>query len=561
MSMVRIPFAVAALSVGLVGAASGGCDRDGDAATTGTTSASASSGTGGASPRVAVQVLAINDFHGALEPGVFPGTTELGGGSAYLAAHLAKLRTPTSITVSAGDLVGGSPLVSGLFHDEPTIDVMNAMGLALNGVGNHEFDEGLPELLRLQNGGCHPVDGCTGGKPFEGAKFQFLAANVFQKGSPTPILPPYVVEDIGGAKIAFVGMTLEGTPAVTLGSAVKDLEFHDEVETLNALVPEIHALGAKAIVLMVHQGGTNAGAFDACSGVTGPIAAIAAGVDDSVKLIVSAHSHSAYNCELSNKLVTSAGRSGLYVTNAEIVVDLATQEVTQVSATNVRVTDDIAPDPTVAAIVQQYEALAAPIGEEVIGTITEDITRVPSVSGEQPMGDVVADAMLLATTAPPANAQIALMNSGGLRDDLFFAKSGKESLDGQVTYAEGFAVQPFSNVLLTVTITGAELDDILEHPVSGVVQIAGFKYVYDPSAPVGSRVDPADVMVGGVPLSLTASYRVTTNTILADATTGYSALAAQKDVVEDAVDLEALVAYFKSQSPVSLPLVPRIDLK
>src|SRR5918911_369605 len=214
---------------------------------------------------VHVQLLAINDLHGHLSPST-PGTIQVGccnpvfnssgvqtgwtqktvpaGGIAYLAAHMRTLRgtNPNTITVGAGDLIGASPLVSALFHDEPTIEGMNSIGLNVSGVGNHEFDEGVGELLRMQYGnqnggdGCHPVDGCQDGTPFGGSLFQYLAANVFYAGTDDTILPPYEIRKVGNAKVAFIGLTFEATPTVVTPSAVAGLEFRPEVTTVNALV-------------------------------------------------------------------------------------------------------------------------------------------------------------------------------------------------------------------------------------------------------------------------------------------------------------------------------------
>lgn len=502
---------------------------------------------------VTVTILAFNDFHGALDPVVTSGVSR--GGAAYLAAHIAALRTPTTLVVSAGDMIGGSPLVSGLFHDEATIEVMNALGLDYAGVGNHEFDEGTAELRRMQDGGCHPVDGCFDGPTFEGASFPFLAANVTDTTTGTTVFPGYAIRDLGGVKIAVVGMTLEDTPAVTLASAIPELRFADEVETMNALVPEIHAQGASIIVLALHQGGGAALAPNECLGSQGAVHAIAAALDPSVVMVAAGHSHTAFNCNVGGKLVTSAGSRGSLITKATLVVDPTTQQVISVEAENLEITDALAPDPAVAAIVDRYHEIAAPIGDRVIGTITADI-RGTAPSGERPMGAVIADAMLEATAAPHATAaEIALMNPGGIRAPMIFARSGDEPVDGQVTYAEGFTVQPFSNFVSVITVTGTAIVAALDSALAmGPLQVAGMTYTYRPGAPPGSRVTASDVIIGGVPLDPGAAYRVTVNSIVRES----PAFADATSVVSVGIDLDLLVSYFAGNSPVSPPAAPRI---
>jgi 5'-nucleotidase len=211
---------------------------------------------------VSIQLLAYNDFHGNLKPptgssGVIatPGGNVLAGGVEYLATHVKQLKATNSNTavVAAGDLIGASPLISGLFHDEPTIEAMNLVGLDLSSVGNHEFDEGSTELLRMQNGGCHPVDGCQDGDPFNGATFQYLAANVVRTSNGKTLFPAYKIRSFAGAKVAFIGLVLEGTPTIVTPAGVAGLEFKDEADTVNGLVPQLKAQGVKTIVVLIHE--------------------------------------------------------------------------------------------------------------------------------------------------------------------------------------------------------------------------------------------------------------------------------------------------------------------
>jgi 5'-nucleotidase len=499
-----------------------------------------------------VRLIGFNDFHGALEPGTgAPGV-------AALAAEIASRRTPNTVIVSAGDLIGGSPLVSGLFHDEPTIDVMNAIGLDYNAVGNHEFDEGNTELQRMQHGGCHPVDGCGDGVSFAGASFHFLAANVRDQSGQT-IFPAYEIRDVGGAKIAFVGMTLKGTPMATLASGITELSFADEVATMNALVPEIHAAGAQLIVLLIHQGYDLGSPLGGCASLSGALVDLVPQLDSSVIWVASAHSHKLYDCMIGGRPVTQADAHGDALTVVDLVVDVPTQTVTSIVATNV-IVDAAASDPGIAALVGQWVQRAAPVGDRVVGTITADMTNSPNASGEVELGDVIADAMLAATSA--GGAQVSLMNPGGIRDSFAFAKTGPETVDGQVRYREAFSVQPFSNNVFTVTLSGTDLAAALDTGAKGTgaavpLQVAGLTYTWHPAAAPGSHVTVADVMVGGSPLVATASYRVTVNSIVGDPVNTPS-MANATNPVGYGVDLDLLTAYIAAQSPLAPPVLNRI---
>src|SRR4051812_33107631 len=421
-----------------------------------------------------VQLLAINDLHGHLQPNT-PGSIQVGccnavrnssgvqtgwtqntvpaGGLAYLATHIKRLRAqnPKTFTVGAGDMIGASPLVSALFHDEPTIEGLNSIGFDDVGVGNHEFDEGIDELQRMQYGnqrggdGCHPVDGCQDGSPFSGAFWKSLAANVFYAGTNQTIFPPYEIKKVGNAKIAFIGLTFEATPTVVTPSGVAGLDFRDEVVTTNALVQKLrHERGVKAFVVLLHQGGTQVppapvfpgpadqpGAFtdvNKCVNFNGPeIQAIAAGLDPRIGVIVSAHTHQPYICRFSGKLVTSAASFGRLVTSIDLTIDHRSKAITAATAKNNIVTQNVPKDPAAEAIVEKYTKLSAPLANKVIGTITSDIRSARDTpsgansAGEQPMGDVIADAMLEATKPSDfGGAAAAFMNSGGVRAGLLF---------------------------------------------------------------------------------------------------------------------------------------------
>ena len=568
-----------------------------------------------------VQLLAINDLHGHLQANT-PGTIQVGccnptfntsgvqngwtqktvpaGGITFLASHIKALRAtnPNTLTVGAGDLIGASPLVSALFHDEPTIEALNSVGLDVSGVGNHEFDEGLAELRRMQFGnqlggdGCHPVDGCQDGTPFGGSLFQYLAANVFIAGTNTTILPPYEVHRVGNAKIAFIGLTFEATPTVVTPSAVAGLDFRPEVATVNSLVEELrHEQGVKAFVVLLHQGGTQRPpappAFpgpaptgeeytdvNKCVNFNGPeMEAIAAGLDPRVEVVISAHTHQPYICTMAGKLVTSAASFGRLVTDVDLTIDRRTKRIIAARAVNRIVTQDVAQDAAAKAILDKYTTLSAPLANRVVGSITADIRSGrdnPSgtnAAGEQPMGDVIADAMLEATAPTDfGGAVAAFMNSGGVRAGLLFNQISGGEQPGEVTYAEAFTVQPFGNTLVVKTCTGQQIYDVLNQQFNN--PSAGSNRIMLPSANVryqwttvgGPHVVDGTVSFdgGATTIDKSANYRVAMNNFMADGGDNYTVFRSCTDALGGEVDLDAFARYLDAHSPVPPPPLNRI---
>jgi 5'-nucleotidase len=514
---------------------------------------------------VDVQLLSINDFHGNLAP---PGTLTLpggvrtpAGGAEYLATHLDALRAtnPNTLVVSAGDNIGASPLVSGLFHDEPTIEAFNAMGVDISSVGNHEFDEGSAELLRMQDGGCHP-DGCYGGDGFDGADFDYLAANVVDDDTGRTLFRPYEVRRVGGVKVGFIGVVLEDTPSIVTPSGVEGLTFGDEADAINKYTAKLKRKGVKAIVVLMHQGDTvDLGQVNDCLNPVGPLADIIGRSSKEVDLYLTGHTHQAYNCMIGGKRATSASSFGRVLTDADLRVDRRTGQVVSVSADNKIVTQDVAKDPEQTAILKKYTDLSAPIANRLIGASTAPLTREQNAAGESVLGDIIADSQL-AATAPDGqgNAVIALMNPGGIRTDLDA---------GDITYAEAFAVQPFGNSLVTMTLTGAQIDRVLEQQWDGqgtspkVLQVSnGLTYTWHSGGPLGSRVDDASIKIGGVTVDPAASYRVTVNSFLADGGDGFTALRNGTDRLGGDIDLDALADYLGAHNPIAPTARDRITV-
>jgi 5'-nucleotidase len=448
---------------------------------------------------------------------------------------------------------------------------MNLLGLALSGVGNHEFDHGQDELLRLQNGGCHPTQGCTAGHEFTGAQFKFLAANVLtQDGAGPPLFPAYEVRNFDGVQVAFIGMTLEGTGAIVNPAGIGGLRFENEVATANRLVTEIQASGIQAIVILLHEGGYTSGNYDGCDGISGPVVQIAEGLSDAVDVILSGHTHQAYNCVIAGKVVTSAASFGRLVTQVNLVVDPVSGDVTSKEAHNLVVLRD-ASNAAMDTLVQDYRGLTDAQGNRVVGTLTATLSRnAPSGSnGLSTMGAVIADAELAATQDPVyGGAQIAITNPGGVRADLAYAASGGESGSGQVRYAELFAVEPFGNSLVVMTLTGEQVRFAMEQQVQSdgmggltadILQISsGFSYTINTAQPDGSRVAMASLMLNGSPMTATAHYRVAVNSYLAAGGDGFASFVQGTDRVDVMAQLDALVAYFENHSPVSPPALDRI---
>ena len=347
---------------------------------------------------VDVRILAINDFHGYLRPS--PGGIRIAdpddrskkivvpaGGSETMATVVNRLRAlrPNTIFVAAGDLIGASPLLSAMFHDEPTIESLSMMGLALAAVGNHEFDEGKDELLRMQNGGCHPLDHCKGPHPFAGAGFHYLAASTVEKSTGKTVFPAYEIREFDGIPVAFIGLTLKGTATIVSPPGVAGLEFRDEAEAVNALVPELRARGIEAIVVLIHEGGYPTGDYNECPEISGAIVDIVRKFDRAIDVVISGHTHQPYVCEIDGRLVTSGDKYGTIVTTIDLKLDRITRDIVSAKAENVIVRmGAYAKDPEQTALLDAYDKLAAPLANRRAGAVTVTLSHAPNNAGEEP---------------------------------------------------------------------------------------------------------------------------------------------------------------------------------
>jgi 5'-nucleotidase len=572
-----------------------------------------------------VKIIGFNDYHGNLQtPGSFGENTSIPaaqrpavGGAEYIGAYVARMKAqnPLNVVVGAGDFISASPLISALFFDEPAVETLNRIGVEFNAVGNHEFDHGAAELLRLQNGGCKITNGapdpnsCQGALvgtpvPFEGAWFKWLSANVVSTATGKPLLPAYGTKAFKDVRIAFIGMTLKGTPSIVTPTGVAGLEFRDEADTVNALIPKLRQQGVEAIVVLVHQGGFQSAGLSDINGCDGnlansDIAKIVSRLDNAVDLVISGHTHAAYNCSantvdvvknasgvvtktarptgLPNAAgrlipVTSASAFGRVLTDIDVTLDPITRDVIAVNPTNrlvdrtdAEINQAIAANPTIKNIVTAYNGLVSPIANRVIGSITTALANSADAAGNMPAGELIADSQLAATA--PASfgaAQIAFMNPGGVRASFNFPSSAAGEGDGNVTYGEAFTVQPFGNSLVTLTLTAQDLKNALEQQFAGcrgqtqariLIPAVGLKYRWDSTQGCDARISDVrlvnangaviDQIVDslGVVLSPAKTYRVTVNNFFSTGGDGFTTFNNGTNRLGGAQDIDALTAY------------------
>ncbi|MFI7153950.1 bifunctional metallophosphatase/5'-nucleotidase [Nonomuraea sp. NPDC050022] len=557
---------------------------------------------------VPVRLLALNDFHGNLEPPTGSsgrmvdenGATVEAGGAAYVATHMKALSDKNTIAVAQGDLIGASPLISAAYHDEPSVEFMGKLGLKVAAVGNHEFDEGYTELRRIMKGGCHPVDGCSPAGTWKGAQYDYVGANVLFKnpneksdalaalGAPqsqvkklmsdwgVPALPPVSVKWMNGVPIGFIGLVTQTTPNIVTAEGIKNLKFVDEVKAANLASKLLKLVGVKAQVVLVHEGDqvTAGQSPDACSAVPGAGNRIATQVDPEIDVILSGHSHQAYLCKVKDpagqdRLYSQGGSFGRVITKVDLNVNVKTRDIDRASvvADNQIVTRTVTPDPEISAFVQTWKDRVAPVANKPVGRITADITNTAAPSGESALGDLIADGQLAATKTG-GNAQIALMNPGGVRASLTFAGSAAGEGDGVVTYGEAFTVQPFNNLMQVVTLTGAQLKTVLEQQFTGgpnaqpftkILQpSANFTYTYSSGAAWGSKV--SNMKIDGVAVTDAQTIRVAANNFLVGGGDAFLGFKDGTDLWSGPLDIDAFVDQLGRDNPIAPPATTRITV-
>ena len=518
---------------------------------------------------IEVQILAINDLHGQLEPPtnkMVMGYNETGapisvdaGGAEHLATYIKKLRSenPNTFVVSAGDNIGASPIISSRFHDEPTIKALNMIGFNYSAVGNHELDNGLNELMRIQNGGCHQVDGCYNNSTFEGAQFQYLAANIVNETTNATIFPAYKIACVNGVPIGFIGVALKDTPSILTPSKVKGLKFLDEAETINKYAKKLKHMGVKTIVVIIHDGGYQEGLYNESLNMSGPILDVVNATDPEVDAFITGHTHQTYNAVINGRIVTQAGSAGTVLTDIDLEISNKTHDVVKEKSRNIIVSRDVPKDPEVSELITEYKDLVAALANRVIGNITSDITVVMSNSGESALGDVIADAQLYATSDPEdGSAVVAFANPGGIRADLIYNQQSADELPGQVTYGEVFSVQPSEISMVTMTLNGTQIDTLLEqqldNPTPRILQVSkGFSYVWNESAPPGNMIDISSIKINDTSISPSGLYRVTVNNRMAEGSYNLFVLKEGVNRTEGSLVRDALVNYLAAFSPVA----------
>jgi 5'-nucleotidase len=523
---------------------------------------------------VELQIVALNDFHGQIEPPSgsqtlyynttnYPFKAEVGGAS-YLATQIKALKAtnPNTVIVSAGDCIGASPLVSAFFHDEPTIEALSEIGLEYSAVGNHEFDKGVPELQRMQYGCCHQVDGCQDKDRFVGAGYKYLTANVVNSANSninntnSTLFPPYMIREIEGIPVAFIGVSLKDTPTIVAPSNVRGLTFLDEADSINTVVGELKKKGIKTIIVLIHDGGQQDGLPSESRNFRGSIIDVVKRCDKEVDVFVTGHTHQSYVSTIDGRIVTQADYQGKFLTDIDLVISKETGDVLLARAKNVAVTRDVPKDADVSEIVEKYSTLAKPLTQKVIGSITADISKTPGNSGESALGDVIADTQL--RSARQEGAIVAFMNPGGIRTDLIYQASQSEG-PGNVTYGEAFSVQPFSNSIFAVNLTGSQIDELLEEQfdnpspgINSILQVSrGFNYTWNQSAPSGQKVDIKSIKINGKSIDPKESYRVAANGYLADGGDNFTVFSAGENRICGVSDVDAFIEYFQAFSPVS----------
>ncbi|GAA3134577.1 bifunctional metallophosphatase/5'-nucleotidase [Streptosporangium carneum] len=577
---------------------------------------------------VPVRLLALNDFHGNLEPPTGSsgrmvdetGATVDAGGAAYVATHLKQLSDRNTLKVAQGDLIGATPLISAAYHDEPSVEFLGKVGVTASAVGNHEFDEGYDELRRIMYGGCHPVDGCSPAGRWKGAKYSYLGANVIFKGSNgaaerargsngvaekaeketlaalngqnagltagslrallkdygVPALPPVTVRWINGVPVGFIGLVTQTTPNIVTSEGVKALEFVDEVKAANVASGLLKLVGVKAQVVLVHEGDQVAAGQspDACSAQPGAGNRIATQVDPEIDMVLSGHSHQAYLCTVTDpkgvaRLYSQGGSFGRVITKVDFQVDVRTRDVVRSSvvADNQVVTRTVTPDPEIATFVQNWKDRVAPVANKPIGRITADIVNTASASGESPLGNLIADGQLAATKSG-GDAQIALMNPGGVRTSLSYAGSPAGEGDGVVTYGEAFTVQPFNNLVQVITLTGAQLKTVLEQQFTGGPNAQPFNkilqpssnltYTYSRSAAWGSKI--SDIEIDGVAVTDAQSIRVAVNNFLVGGGDAFAGFKDGTNLWSGPLDIDAFAAYFAANPSITPPVPDHITV-
>ncbi|QWG99616.1 bifunctional metallophosphatase/5'-nucleotidase [Bacillus mycoides] len=485
-----------------------------------------------------VQMLGINDFHGQLDT-VKKINNKDAGGIEYLAAYLRdhEKQNPNTLKVHAGDVVGASPPVSALLQDEPTIEFLNDLKFDVGTIGNHEFDEGIEEMHRLIYGGYHEKTG-----NFKGAKFPYVAANFYNKSTGRLFLPPFTIKKVQGVPVGFIGVVTTDVPNLVMPTMLKNVEITDEVAAINKSVKKLKELGVKSIVVLAHNGGTT----DENGVTNGDLVRLANETDPEVDVIFGGHSHTYVNGTVNNKLVVQANSYGMAFADVDVKIDRKTKDIVEKKAEIITTYHEgIEPDKKIKKKMEKYQEKIAPLVNEVVGKSTAPLDRKQNTAGESTLGNLIADAQ-----RATMQSQIALMNPGGIRNDLDA---------GDITWGEVYGIQPFGNQLIKVNFTGQDIRDILnqqwQKDITRMLQISGIQYTWDANKPNGEKVTSIR-LTNGEEIIPSKTYSVVANAFLASGGDGFVSFKNGKDAETGPTDFEALVDYIKQAKE---PIQPIID--
>lgn len=521
---------------------------------------------------VDVNIAALNDFHGNLLPSPLQyadsaapgGQVRLkAGGLGPLSGALAELRQqdPQLLLIGAGDMVGGSPPISSMWADEPTLQALHSLGLKFSTVGNHELDHGKAELMRQIQGGCQSErseQACQFDKDFKGAGFSYISANLIDQQTGKPLFASYRIEQAHGARIAFVGATLRDVGNYVSATSMQGLSTIDEAQAINAVLPELRQQKVDAIVAVIHQGGATPERFDQqdCSQLKGAVVDIAKRLDPEIKVVVTAHTHEGYLCRVGDKLVTQGASYGRLLTQLTLTVDTTRHQLLDVKANNLVVdAARYSASPEVAPLLAEVEARSqAQLNKPVARLAAREVLRATNAAGESPMGDLIADSQLAATRG--LGAQVALMNQGGMRMDLILDEG-----QAQVNYGQVATVQPFNNTLTLLTLTGAQLRELLEQQWQDggmgfypLQPSASLTYRWDVSRPKGQRVLPESLTVDGQRVQPEQRYRIVMNSFLAEGGDNFNVLKQASDRLDTGInDLQSMIDYLQTRDRAGQP--------
>ncbi|KEK23703.1 bifunctional metallophosphatase/5'-nucleotidase [Bacillus gaemokensis] len=473
------------------------------------------------STNISVQLIGLNDFHGQLNT-----TSTLHGKAVgradYIAAYIQSYRDkkPNTLLVHTGDMIGGSPPISALFHDEPTMEFLNTLQFDVGTIGNHEFDRGPIALQQLISGESVPQT-----NSFSGSSFPYTCANVVDSETNQPLFPPYTIKWIDGIPIAFIGVITKDTPFLTMYTNMSSIRFLDEATSINHYVHQLQKKGIHAFVILAHLGGNTTG-----SNTNGALADLATQINSDVDIIFGGHTHSYINGKVNGKLLVQAYSYGKAFSNVTITLNRQTKDITKKDATIVPVYQNkLSPDLYIRNWIDSYAAKIRPRVTERLGVTNHELTRDQNEHGESKLGTVLAMAQRQAM-----QTDIAFVNPGSIRHDL---------KKGDITWEDTFLIQPFGNPLIKMDLSGAEIRNALQEQwkeETRMLQILGIHYTWKNHTIQTISLDD------GTPLHDDQIYSVVVNSFLANGGDKFMTFKLGKNRTEGPTDQESFANFIRS---------------